>query len=155
MAETDCARADRGRESDPSDETANSKRPRGSPTLSTPHRQEKRVALRDLVNHEVNHEGRVQGDREGDHRDTLPTPNLAPRRLINCRGSSDSREKWSEEEVKALAEFVLFHTPGDKWPSHKQNAFWTSASKFVEQRVESSVVRRSGMNLSTVCKSMV
>ena len=154
MAETDCARADRDRESDPSDETANSKRPRGFPTLSTPHRQEKRVALRDLVNHEVNHEGRVQGDRE-DHGDTQPTPNLAPRRLISCRESSYSREKWSDEEVKALAEFVLFHTPGDKWPSLKQNAFWTSASEFVEQRVESSVVHRSGMNLSTVCKSMV
>jgi len=96
----------------------------------------------------------VQGDRE-DHGDTQPTPNLAPRRLISCRESSYSREKWSEEEVKALAEFFLFHTPGDKWPSHKQNAFWTSACEFVEQRVESSVVRRSGMNLSTVCKSMV
>jgi len=76
------------------------------------------VALRDLINHEVNHEGRVQENAQ-------PTPNLAPRRVISCRESSDSRGKWSEEEVKALAEFVLFHTAGDKWPLHKQIAFWT------------------------------
>ena len=73
------------------------------------------MALRDLVNHEINHEGRVQENAQ-------PTPNLAPRRLISYRESSDSREKWSEV-VKALAEFVLFHTPGDKWPLHKQGAF--------------------------------
>ena len=66
------------------------------------------------------------------HENTQPTPNLAPRRLISCRESSDSREKWSEEEVKTLAEFVFFHTTGDKWPSHKQSAFWTSASESVE-----------------------
>jgi len=59
-------------------------------------------------------------------------PNLAPRRLISYTESSDPREKWSEE-VKALAEFVLFHTPGDKWPLHKQSAVCTSASEFVEQ----------------------
>jgi len=66
-----------------------------------------------------------------------------------------AREKWSEEEVKALAEFVLFHTPGDMWPSHKQGAFWESAGEFVEQRVESSVVRRSGMAFPKVYKFLV
>ena len=49
----------------------------------------------------------------------------------------------SEEEVKALAEFILFHTPGDKWPSHKQGIFWTSVSKFIEHRVKLSALRTS------------
>ena len=37
------------------EETATGKRPRGSATLSTPQRQEKRIALKELVNHEVDH----------------------------------------------------------------------------------------------------
>ena len=37
------------------DEIATGKHPRGSPTLSTPQRQEKRIALKGLVNHEVGH----------------------------------------------------------------------------------------------------
>jgi len=60
MVEMDCAKTDRGSESDLSNEAATSKRARCSLTFCIPHRQEKRVALRDLVNHEVNHEGRVQ-----------------------------------------------------------------------------------------------
>ena len=55
MTEMDCARTDRGHESDLSNKAATSKHARGSPTLFTPHRQEKRVALRELINHEVNH----------------------------------------------------------------------------------------------------
>ena len=62
---------------------------------------------------------------------------LTPKKLITHTDENIIREKWSEEEVEALAEFALFHTPGDKWPSHKQSAFWASASEFVEQRVES------------------
>ena len=125
MAEQDCARKVMDCESLLTDETATSKRPRASPTLSTPYRQEKRVALRELINHEVNHEGTV-------HEEPRATLKLAPRRLVSRTDNivSDSREKWSEEEVKALAEFVLFHTPGNKWPSHKQSVFWASASHF-------------------------
>ena len=81
MAEQDCTRSERDRESDLSDETATSKCSRGSPTLFTPHRQQKRVALRELVNHEVNHEGAVQEDPQ-------PNINLAPRRLISCNENS-------------------------------------------------------------------
>ena len=37
------------------DEIANRKCPRGFPTMSTPPRQEKRIALRELVNYKVDH----------------------------------------------------------------------------------------------------
>ena len=75
---------------------------------------------------------------------------LRTKRLISCAENiySDSKKKWTEQEVKALAEFILFHTPGDyKWPSHKQSIFWASASKFVEHRVKSPPVYRSGMSI--------
>ena len=141
MAELGCARTETDCERNLADEIATSKRPRSSPTLSTPQRQEKRVPLRELVNHEVGHEV----DHEEIHEEARATLRLAPKRL-NIRSENDSREKWSEEEVKALAEFILFHTPGDKWPSHKQETFWTGASKFVKHRVKSSAVCRSGMS---------
>lgn len=81
------------------------------------------------------------------HEELRATLRLAPKRLIShsVNSFSDSKEKWREEEVKALAEFILFHTPGDKWPSHKQSIFWASASKFVKHRVKSPSVCRSGM----------
>ena len=141
MAGLDCARTEMDRERNLADEIATSKRPRSSPTLSTPYRQEKRVPFRELVNHEAGHEV----DDEEVEEEAPATLQLAPKRLIT-RSENDSREKWSEEEVKALAEFILFHTPGDNWPSHKQEAFWLSASKFVKHRVKSSAVCRSGMS---------
>ena len=45
MVEMDCTRTDRGFESDLSDKVATSKHARGSPTLSTPHRQERKWLL--------------------------------------------------------------------------------------------------------------
>ena len=67
-------------ESQLTDETATSKRPRVSPTLSIPHRQEKRVALRELINHE-----------EAVHEEPRATLRLAPRRLICCTDNIVSR----------------------------------------------------------------
>ena len=75
--------------------------------LSTPHRQEKRVPLQELVNYEAGY--------KVDHEEAQAMLRLAPKTLIT-HSENDSREKW-REEVKALAEFILFHTPGDKWPS--------------------------------------
>ena len=48
-----CARTETDRKRNLTDKIATSKHPRSSPTLSTPHRQEKRVPLRELVNYEA------------------------------------------------------------------------------------------------------
>ena len=67
-------------ESQLTDETATSKHPRASPTLSILHRQEKRIALRELINHE----GAV-------HEEPRATLRLAPRRLISRTDNIVSR----------------------------------------------------------------
>ena len=54
------------------------------------------------------------------------------------------KEKWTQEELQALTEFVLFHTTGDKWPAHKQPDFWKAASDFMKQRLGPVVSSRSG-----------
>ena len=46
--------------------------------------------------------------------------------------------------MKALTEFVLFHTTGEKWPTHKHQEFWRSASEFIQQRARTNAVSRSG-----------
>ena len=57
------------------------------------------------------------------------------------------KEQWSENEVEALAQFVLFYTPGEKWPAHKQLNFWTGASDFIQQRVGTDVTRSGIVNI--------
>ena len=49
---------------------------------------------------------------------------------------------WSNNETKALLEFVLFH--GTDWPVTKDPAFWDSASKFIRDRVNDQPLVRSG-----------
>ena len=56
MAELGCARTETDLERNLTDKIATKKCPRSSPTLSTPHRQEKRVPLQELVNYEAGHE---------------------------------------------------------------------------------------------------
>ena len=41
---------------------------------------------------------------------------------------------WSEEEEKALVEFVVLSTNGKSWPATKSERFWDSAATFVSQR---------------------
>ena len=36
------------------------------------------------------------------------------------------KEKWSDAEIEALVELVLFHSAADSWPTHKQDGFWCS-----------------------------
>ncbi len=41
---------------------------------------------------------------------------------------------WKESEVKALVEFILFHS-SEKWPPHHNKKFWESeAAEFIEMR---------------------
>ena len=107
----------------PSQSNSAEKRPRGSPTLLTPRRKEKWTPLRELV-------AWASAD------DTTSTvSSLLPTTLAWCNDNdrpSKTKEKWSVCELKALTEFVLFHTWGKSWPSHKQDAFWRYASEFVK-----------------------
>ena len=59
-------------------------------------------------------------------------------------GPTKSKEQWSVDELKALTEFFLSHTSGESWPTHKQDAFWNSASEFVKSRGGAVDVVRSG-----------
>ena len=111
--------------------------PRSSPTQHTPHRQQKRIPLRELAT----------DNDDADNR-------LLPLRLTYGTGNSSveshnpptkSKEVWSDCELKSLTEFVLFHTSGESWPSHKLKAFWNSASEFIKNRGGASNTCRSGM----------
>lgn len=75
MIELHCTRAEMDHERNLTDKIPTSKHLRGSLTLSTPQRQDKRVALRELINHEVDH---VEAHEE------LQAPlRLTPKRLIS------------------------------------------------------------------------
>lgn len=55
------------------------------------------------------------------------------------------REGWSEEENKALVEFILFHGANpSEWPTHPHTSkFWKEAAKFVQQRSKAPNLRNS------------
>ena len=76
------------------------KRLRGTPTFQTPHRPRKRAPLRGIV------------AGEGDE---IPVRHLS----FDAGPQMEPMGAWSEVEVKALVEFVLFHTTGESWPTHK------------------------------------
>lgn len=62
------------------------------------------------------------------------------------------REPWSEREVKALVEFILFHGTGDKWPATKNDSFWSKAALFVKQRTGACTLRTSEfIHVCVVC----
>ena len=126
----------------PTRDRTSQKRPRGSPTLLTPRRSEKRVPLRELV------------ARDNSSDATVAT--LVPTSLTydhetegGCNDEpTKTKEQWSACELKALTEFVLFHTSGMSWPSHKQDAFWKCASEFVKSRGGAVNITRSGKHLN-------
>ena len=130
------------------------KRPRGSPTGCTPIRQQKRIPLRHLANHETQQEAQelAQESPRDEISQQLQSNSviLQPKTLIgSVQGAAnttcDSKEKWTEKELKTFAEFILFHsTPGEKWPANKHQEFWINASEFVKQRANTPGVRRSG-----------
>ena len=108
--------------------TAHCKRDRGSPTQQTPQRPRKRVSLR-------------EGVRSGE----LESAILGPRSPLFPPASAGT---WSSEEVKALVEFVLFHTDLNKWPTHKREGFWSGAASFVKKRSHATL-RRTGKEKSS------
>ena len=57
-------------------------------------------------------------------------------------------ETWTDDENRALVEFLLFYGPEDTWPSHsKSSRFWSEASLFVQQNGGSSA-KRTGTQLT-------
>ena len=104
-------------------EPVSKKHPRGLLTFCTPHRVRKRTPLR--------------------QQRTLDENLLAPRVLSQSMEQSNSKvqEKWSDLELQALTEFVLFHFEGEFWPAHKHEVFWNSASEYVHTRSGNNVVR--------------
>ena len=129
----DCARS-KPKENTP--KNAVSKRPRGSPTMHTPHREQKRVSMQESM--------ASNGTARGI---------LEPIRLSMNDASGNVKEKWSNDELKALIEFILFHPSGEQWPSHKQAVFWNRAGEFVKERSGSSL-SRSGMVWCVSCFSL-
>ena len=100
--------------------------PRSTSTILTPTQCLKRAPLREAV------------------LNLTSSPSLTSRRLsYQCmtEGRTSSQVKWMNVEVKALIKFVLFHSTGDTWPSHKQMMFWTSVGEFVKTRSGSDTCR--------------
>jgi len=115
-------------------ENESRKHPRGSPTLLTPQRAQKRVPLREIV---------VNGARQ------LEQQLEQPLECNSVPGTQKTNEKWSDEELKALVEFVLFYSTGDTWPGHKQTEFWSNAGTFVSSR-SGATTTRTGMYMCCV-----
>ena len=135
MADENGAREEIASGSSRTPEFAANKRPRSSPMLCTPHREEKRIPLRHITNHCNKSTSSKTSTR------------LAPRTLISCASdgtSRESKEKGTNDELKALTEFILFHTSGESWPAHKLEGFWKSAGEFIQQQLGISTVPRSG-----------
>ena len=106
--------------------------PRSSPTFHTPHREPKRTPFRQKMQEE-----------------NFPRPRVLLQSFFLPNQGSDKQEKWSDAKLTALIEFVLFHSKGDSWPSHKREVFWNSAGEFVQTRAGGSV-GRSG-RWCTIC----
>ena len=62
------------------------------------------------------------------------------RRLVFSEGGTSATsasvtvhtQTWSEDEIKALLEFLLFHGEAGAWPCHKRDAFWKGAASYVK-----------------------
>ena len=78
--------------------------PRSSPTRLTLRQRQKRAPLRKLAASPPN-----------------SMQHLEPKRLSYQSDSSHPvKEKWTPTETSALIQFILIHTTGDRWPTHKQ-----------------------------------
>ena len=96
----------------PSHDSTVQKHPRSSPTLLTPRRHQKQILFRKLV---------VSDDRTV--ASLVPTTLTYETEGGRNDGPTKSKEQWLVNELKALNEFVLIHTSGESWPTHKQDGF--------------------------------
>ena len=119
-----------------------------SPIGRTPARRPKRQALRQTEGSAVLREPRVLSLRN--ESTAQPGGPATPTPIAGTQRPSS----WSDEESKALLEFLLFHRPSDKWPSTKNQQFWGSAAEFVELRGRGKM-RRSGKCYTVLCTHYV
>ena len=71
------------------------------------------------------------------------SPIMLPQWILHQpRNQAAPQDKWRDAEIKTLVEFVLFHSARDKWPSHKQDSFWSCASAglFVDKNSRATLV---------------
>ena len=120
------------------------KRPRGTPTYSTPRRPSKRVPLRS-VGSPPSSKGR------------LPLQELRREVSVQAEEAAESRsggvqalatkprtaEAWSEDEIRALVHFVCSMNPR-RWPVHVGADFWIAAARSVKEGA-GTPTQRSGM----------
>ncbi len=104
----------------PSEGMRTLKRQRGTPTFQTPHRPRKRAPLREIS--------------EGE-------PPIRCLSFAVTVAGHQTPGSGSDGELKGLVVFGLFHSTGERWPTHKQEAFWKSAGEFVRKRAITSHVR--------------
>ena len=48
---------------------------------------------------------------------------------------------WTEDELRHLTSFLMLHTDGKSWVSHKDYKFWDSAGEFIQQLLHTSHCR--------------
>ena len=102
---------------------------KSTPTFNTPVRPHKRRPLRELV--------QVEGL-------DLPRTRLySEHNSISTKRSSS----WSQEEIKALLQFVLLHSDGLSWPTHHNMAIWNAAGSFIKMKLGTEHCR-SGEEIS-------
>lgn len=106
----------------------NKKRPRGSPTGSTPQQSGKRSQGQAGLRAKRSLELSFTSQRNPSLSQYVPA------------------SEWSAEEVAALVEFVVMYHE-DRWPTFKHDKFWTSAATFVHQRAGTPHLR-TGMYIS-------
>lgn len=62
---------------------------------------------------------------------------------------SQRRPVWSDDELSALTDLLLFNSVGDKWLKMKSSAFWSKSAEFVHQ-VCKTAHTRTGTFTSTL-----
>ena len=100
------------------------KRDRGSPTGQTPVQDPKRVREKPpLRSFAAPLRSLVRPRKQLDFSSPESQPQL-----------TQERSSWSDTELTALVEFVLFRGTADRWPGTKNRRFWESTATFVGQR---------------------
>ena len=57
---------------------------------------------------------------------------------------------WTEDELRHLTSFLMLHTDGKSWVSHKDYKFWDSAGEFIQQLLLTSHCRSGKKKDKTV-----
>lgn len=92
------------------------KRSRGTPTFVTPVRPNKRILLREIAS-------------------TNSSSVVVPQRRLVIAPAAPEPRGWSEDELKALVEFILLNSKGNAWPTHHIKKVWDAAGSCIKMKV--------------------